>query len=91
MIFLEACVIIICCHEIKYYNPTVNFYYCPVDVGNISPDITELHLMNTYQMMKLIQFVCLMVGDLIPDSCEIMTFYLTLLKIVDLIMAYTLT
>ncbi|XP_008185631.1 uncharacterized protein LOC103310138 [Acyrthosiphon pisum] len=98
------------CHIIKYYTSTVklfslttlnnrkaNFNYGTIEVGNISPNITELHLnkfhlkMTAREMMTFVHFFSLMVGDLIPDNCEVWNFFLTLLKIVDLIMAYTFT
>jgi len=98
------------CHIIKYYISTVklfslttlnnrkaNFNCGTIEVGNISPNITELHLnkfhlkMTAREMMTFVQFFSLMVGDLIPDNCEVWNFFLTLLKIVDLIMAYTFT
>jgi len=94
------------CHIIKYYVDTIkifslttlnnrkkNFNYGPIEVGNISPEITDLNLsklhlkMSAREMMTFIHFFSLMIGDLVPEGDEVWNFYLTLLKIVDCLLS----
>lgn len=98
------------CHIIKYYINTaqifalatlnkrkVNFNYGYIEVGNISPKITELDLnknhlkMSAREMMTFVHFFSLMVGNLIPEDCEAWNFFLTLLKIINKLLSNTIT
>jgi len=98
------------CHIIKYYVYTAqifsldilnkrktNFNYGPIEVGNISPEISENHLnkchlkMSAREMMSFIHFFTIMVGDLIPKDDEVWKFFLTLLKLIDLLLSYNFT
>jgi len=98
------------CHVIFYYTQTVKlfsleklnnrkttFYYGPIEVGNISPAITLLHLQNNQlkmsarEIMTFIHFFPLMIGDLIPENDEVWNFVIILLKIVELLLSYKFT
>lgn len=98
------------CHIIKYYVNTIkifslttlnnrkkNFNYGPIEVGNISPEITDLNLsklhlkMSAREMMTFVHFFSLMIGDLVPEGDEVWNFYLMLLKIVDCLLSYEFT
>jgi len=78
------------CHIIKYYVNTIkifslttlnnrkkNLSYGPIEVGNISPEITDLnssklHLkMSAREMMTFIHFFSLMIGDLVPEGDKV--------------------
>lgn len=95
------------CHIIKYYIETaqlislsnlnkrkINFNYGPIEVGNISPEITENHLkkfhlkMSAKEMMTFVHFFSIMIGDLISENDEVWNFYLTLIKIIDILISY---
>jgi len=98
------------CHIIKYFINTIqvfsletlnsrkrNFNYGPIEIGNISPEITDLHLnkfhlkMSAREMMTFVHFFSLMVGDLVPEGDEVWNFFLTLLKMIDILLSYTFT
>lgn len=98
------------CHVIFYYTQTVKlfsleklnnrkttFHYGPIEVGNISPEITLLHLQNNHlkmsarEVMTFIHFFPLMIGDLIPEDDEVWNFVIILLKIVELLLSYKFT
>lgn len=98
------------CHVILYYTQTVKlfsletlnnrkatFNYGPIEVGNISPPITLLHLqkyhlkMSAREVMTFVHFFPLMVGDLISENDEVWNFVIILLKIVDLLLSYKFT
>lgn len=98
------------CHIIKYYIDTaklfsletlnsrkMNFNYGQIEIGNISPPITVLHLkkkhlkMSAREVMTFMHFFPLIIGDLIPESDEVWEFFLLLLKIIDILLSYTFT
>ncbi|CAI6366230.1 unnamed protein product [Macrosiphum euphorbiae] len=72
-----------------------NFNYGPIEFGNISPEISINHLnncrlkMSAREVMTFIHFFPLMVGDLVPENDEVWSFFLILLKIVDILLSYT--
>jgi len=72
-----------------------NFNYGPIEFGNISPEISINHLnncrlkMSGREVMTFIHFFPLMVGDLVPENDEVWSFFLILLKIVDILLSYT--
>lgn len=74
-----------------------NFNYGPIEVGNIPPEISVNHLnkchlkMSAREMMSFIHFFTIMVGDLIPEDDEVWKFFLTLLKLIDLLLSYNFT
>jgi len=74
------------CHVILYYTKTAKlfsleklnnrkttFKYGTIEVGNISPPITLLHLqkhhlkMSAREVMTFVHFFPLMIGDLMPE------------------------
>jgi len=98
------------CHVIFYYTQTVKlfsleklnnrkttFHFGPIEDGNISPEITLLHLQNNHlkmsarEVMTFIHFFPLMIGDLIPEDDEVWNFVIILLKIVELLLSYKFT
>jgi len=97
------------CHIIKYYiNLQIfsletlnlrkkNFNYGPLENGNLSPEITELHLnkcrlkMTAREMMTFVHYFSLMIGDLIPIYDEVWNFYLVFIKIIDILLSYSYT
>lgn len=98
------------CHIIKYYTniaqiislttlnkQKTNFNYGPIEVGNISPEITEQHLnkchlkMSAREMMTFVHFFSIMVGEFVPENDEVWQFYLTLVKIIDMLLSYKFT
>lgn len=72
-----------------------NFNYGPIEYGNLSPDISINHLNNNHlkmsarEIMTFVHFFPLMIGDLIPENDEVWLFFLTLLKIVDMLLSYS--
>lgn len=98
------------CHIIRYYIDTaklfsletlnsrkMNFNYGQIEIGNISPPITALHLkknhlkMSAREVMTFMHFFPLMIGDLIPESDEVWELFRLLLKITDILLSYTFT
>jgi len=97
------------CHIIKYYIDLQifsletlnlrkkNFNYGPLESGNLSPEITELHLskfrlkMTAREMMTFVHYFSLMIGDLIPIYDEVWNFYLVFIKIIDILLSYKYT
>lgn len=98
------------CHIIRYYIDTaklfsletlnsrkMNFNYGQIEIGNISPPITALHLkknhlkMSAREVMTFMHFFSLIIGDLIPESDEVWELFLLLLKITDILLSYTFT
>jgi len=97
------------CNIIKYYTSTqifslstlnirkTNFNYGPIEIGNVSPEITEMHLnkfrlkMSAREMMTFVHFFSIMIGDLIPENDEVWNFFLTLIKIVDILLSFQFT
>jgi len=97
------------CNIIKYYTSTqifslstlnirkTNFNYVPIEIGNVSPEITEMHLnkfrlkMSAREMMTFVHFFSIMIGDLIPENDEVWNFFLTLIKIVDILLSFQFT
>lgn len=96
------------CHIIKYFintaklftldtlnNRKSNFNYGPIESGNLSPEISIIHLNNCHlkmsarEVMTFIHFFPLMIGDLVPNHDEVWLFFLILLKIVDLLLSHT--
>jgi len=76
-------------------NRKSNFNYGPIEFGNISPEISINHLNNCHlkmsarEVMTFIHFFPLMVGDLVPTNDEVWSFFLILLKMVDILLSYT--
>lgn len=74
-----------------------NFNYGSIETGNISPEISDLYLnkfhlkMSAREMMTFVHFFSLMVEDLIPEGDEVWSFYLTLVKIINILLSYTFT
>lgn len=72
-----------------------NFNYGPIEFGNISPNISINHLNNFHlkmsarEVMTFIHFFPLMIGDLVPEHDEVWSFFLILLKMVDILLSYT--
>jgi len=98
------------CHVILYYTQTAKlfsleklnnrkttFNYGTIEVGNISPPITLLHLqkyhlkMSAREVMTFVHFFPLMIGDLIPENDDVWNFVIILLKIIELLMSYKFT
>lgn len=96
------------CHIIKYFintaklftldtlnNRKSNFNYGPIESGNLSPEISIIHLNNCHlkmsarEVMTFIHFFPFMIGDLVPNHDEVWLFFLILLKIVDLLLSHT--
>lgn len=98
------------CHIIRYYIDTaklfsletfncrkMNFNYGPIEIGNISPPLTALHLktnhlkMSAKEVMTFIHFFPLIIGDLIPENDEVWALVLLLIQIIDILLSYTFT
>lgn len=71
------------------------FNYGSLEVGNSSPEILSNHLessrlkMSAREMWTFVHFFSLMVGDLVPTDDEVWSFYLHLLKIIDILLSYS--
>lgn len=94
------------CHIIKYLTScnyfslrTLNvrkqmFNYGEIEIGNISPKITEAHLTNSHlkmtarEMMTFMHLFPLMVGDLVPRDDHVWLFLLNLSEIIDILLLY---
>lgn len=68
------------------------FDYGITEIGNISPQITELHLkkgnikMSAREMMNFVHFFPLTIADLIPNTDRVWIFFTLFLKIIDVCM-----
>lgn len=66
------------------------FDYGETEIGNISPNITLQHLKNHHFQMTAREMWCfvhhftLFIGDLIPRNDEVWSFFITMLKVIDL-------
>lgn len=86
--------------EMKYFtldilnNRKYMFNYGDIEIGNISPAITNNHLLNSHlkmtarEMMSFVNLFPLMVGDLVAQDEEIWLFLLNLLEIIKIITSY---
>lgn len=78
-------------------NRKVTFNYGSIEVGNISPPILDSHIKNSRlkmsarEMWTFVHFFSLMVGDLIPCDDEVWEFYINFLKMIDILLSYSLT
>lgn len=78
-------------------NRKKNFEYGELEIGNISPDIARGHLkhrhlkMSASEMKTFVMYFPLMVGDMIPPDDEVWLFILSLVQILDKILAYKVT
>lgn len=74
-----------------------NFEYGELEIGNSSPDITMTHLKNKHlkmsarEMMTFVTYFPLMIGDLIPTDDDVWLFVMTLVQILDKILAFRVT
>lgn len=63
-----------------------------MDISNVPPPVTKNHLnkgalaYSASEMINLVLYFCLMVGDLIDKECQVWKYYLTLRELVDLIL-----
>lgn len=70
------------------------FNYGKIEIGNISPAITQSNLehfhlkMTAREMMKFISLFPLMVGDFVPKDDEVWWFLLDFLQIIDILLSY---
>lgn len=69
------------------------FNYGEIEVGNISPKITQNHLTSFHlkltarQMMSFVSWFPLMVGDLVSSDGEVWVFLLNMLAIIDILLS----
>lgn len=69
-----------------------NFNYGCIETGNYSKPIALNHLnryhlkMTASEMKNFVHFFPLIIGDLIPENDDVWNFFLTLLKIIDLLL-----
>lgn len=94
----DMCHIILNCIKKKYFsleflnNRKRSFNYGESEIGNMSPSITFQQLskfnlkMSAREMMTFIHFFPLFVGDVVPVGCQIWSFFLNLLKMIDFIL-----
>lgn len=87
----------------KYFSlKTLNarkqmFNYGEIEVGNVSPEITEAHLakfhlkMTAREMMCFMHLFSLMVGDLVPQDDHVWLFFLNLLEIIDILLFFEIS
>lgn len=70
------------------------FNYGEIEIGNISPAITQSNLkhfhlkMTAREMMTFISLFPLMVGDFVPKDDEVWLFMLDFLQIIDILLSY---
>lgn len=73
------------------------FNYGDIEIGNISPEITEANInkrhlkMTAREMMCFLRLFTLMVGDLVPEDDEVWLLYLNLLDIMDIIESFEIS
>jgi len=54
--------------------------------------LNKFHLkISAKEIMTFVHFFSLMVGDLVPEGDEVWNFFLTLLKMIDILLPYTFT
>lgn len=73
------------------------FNYGPIEITNISNDITPDHIkkfklkMTASEMMSFVHHFPLMVGDLVPTHDEVWLFFVSFLELIDLLMCFDLS
>lgn len=73
------------------------FNYGEIEIGNISPEITAVHLskfrlkMTAREVMTFMHLFTLMVGDLVPHDDEVWKFLLNLIKIIEILLAFEIS
>lgn len=78
-------------------NRKQHFNYGAIEIGNNSHPIEKHHLLNNHlkmsarEIMCFINFLPLMIGDLIPNNDDVWLFFFNFLEIIDILMSYTLT
>lgn len=94
-------------HYFVFYSKKKNYFtlddlnkrkqtyeYDPIEIGNISSDITLAHLnkkhlkMSAKEVLTFTIYLPLMIGDLIPPDDEVWSFLLILIEIIDLLMSF---
>ncbi|XP_055914391.1 uncharacterized protein LOC129947743 isoform X1 [Eupeodes corollae] len=84
----------------KYFSLQVlnkrkqTFEYGPHEIGNISNEISQTHLqkrhlrMSAREMLCFIQYLPIMIGDLVPIDDDVWHFLLNLIEIIDLTLCF---
>lgn len=78
-------------------NRKQNFNYGTIEIGNNSHPIEKHHLLNFHlkmsarEMMCFINFLPLIIGDLIPNNDDVWLFFLNFLEIIEILMSHKLT
>lgn len=78
----------------KLNDRKLAFNYGAIEIGNISPAITQKHLeschlkMTAREMMSFVHLFSLIVGDLVPHDDEVWIFFLNFLEIIEVLLCY---
>lgn len=72
------------------------FNYGEIEVGNVSPQITQNNLnkfhlkMSAREMMSFVSLFPIMVGDLVSNDHEVWLFFLNLLDIIEILLSFNI-
>lgn len=81
------------CFSLRTFNTRKQmFHYGELEIGNISPKISEAHLQKLkLKMMTFMHLFPLMVGDLVPNNDHIWLFLLNFIEIIEIVLLYEIS